>query len=249
MAKRKNIRTAGRLVSGVVYTAVHSSDGERQRAAKTNVSSAARERMNLRYSWQKLELVLAGNFTYHDLHVTLTYDDDHLPPDRDAAKKILKKFIRACRESRHARGQQMKYVYNCEGNHGTKRLHHHMVINALGQDLQEITSLWPYGNVDVEIIGKVGYTKLAQYLTKEPKDGIWSEVGERSWTPSIGLIHPKEDKGICPDNYDITIPAGAIVLLNELRQNEYGSYHYIKYLNPEPKPDWPKRHHRYRQTS
>ena len=85
-------------MSGVVYTVAHPSDTEQQRAAKTNVSSAAREKMNLRYSWQKLELLLAANFTYSDLHVTLTYDDGWLPPNRAEARKRIKKFIRLLRE-------------------------------------------------------------------------------------------------------------------------------------------------------
>ena len=247
--KRKNIRTAGRLVSGVVYSVAHPSDGEQQRAAKTNVSSAARERMNARYSWQKLELLLAANFKYSDLHVILTYDDEYLPPNREAAKRRLRKAIRELREQRHAAGKDLKYIYNCEGNHGDKRYHHHMVVNAIGNDYKTIIDLWPYGQVDFEPVGKVGYTKLAMYLTKEPKDGIWAEVGERSWTPSLGLIRPNEDKGIVRDNYDITIPPGAVVLLNEFRQNEFGEYHFIKYLLPEPRPDWPKRYHRPKKTT
>lgn len=243
--KRKNIRTAGRLVSGVVYTVAHPSDTEAQRAAKTNVSTAAREKMNLRYSWQKLELLLAANFTYKDLHVILTYDEANLPPNREEARKQIKKFIRLLREKRKAdhRGV-LKYVYNVEGNHGNKRFHHHMVINAVGKDFAEISGLWEHGHVDFELVGVVGYTKLAMYLTKEPKDGIWSEVGERSWVPSLGLTHPTYDKGNVPDNYSLTVPPGAVVLLNEYRQNEFGEFHFIKYLTPEPRPDWPNRHHR-----
>ena len=87
-------------MSGVVYTVAHPSDTEQQRAAKTNVSSAAREKMNLRYSWQKLELLLAANFTYKDLHVILTYDEANLPPNRTEARKRIKKFIRLLREKR-----------------------------------------------------------------------------------------------------------------------------------------------------
>lgn len=248
--KRKNIRTAGRLVSGVVYTVAHPSDTEQQRAAKTNVSSTAREKMNLRYSWQKLELLLAANFTYKDLHVILTYDEDNLPPNREEARKQIKKFIRLLREKRKdEKRAALMYVYNVEGNHGNKRYHHHMVLNATGKDYAEISALWPLGHVDFELVGMVGYTKLAMYLTKEPKDGIWSEVGERSWVPSLGLKRPDYDKGTVPDNYSLSIPPGAVVLLNEYAQNEFGEFHFIKYLLPEPPADWPKRHHRPRSKT
>lgn len=245
MAKRKSIRTAGRLVSGVIYSVAHPKDNEMQRSEKTSVSSSAREKINLRYSWQKLELVLAANFSYLDLHVILTYDDAHLPERRTDAVKNLKKFIRQLRTERKEKtGEALLYVYVTEGNHGSKRYHHHMVLNATGKDFQQIADLWQYGHVDYEKIGDVGYTKLAHYLTKEPRDGIWAEVGERTWTPSLGLLHPIPDTGWVPDNYTLAAPPGAIILLSESKQNEFGEYTYIKYLLPEVRPDWPKRHRR-----
>ena len=245
MAKRKSIRTAGRLVTGVIYTVSRDRDTEAERSAKINISNSAREKMNLRCSWQKLEIVLAANFSYSDMHVTLTYDNDNLPGSRADAVKILRKFIRQLRELRCGlTGEALLYVYVTEGNHGLKRIHHHIVINATGNDLQQLRQLWTYGSVKINAIGAIGYTKLAQYLTKEPRDGGKWRLGERTWTPCKGLKRPTPDKGWVPENFTLTPPPGALILLSETRQNPYGEFTYLKYLLPEPPTDLPKEYHR-----
>lgn len=245
MAKRKSIRTAGRLVTGVVYTVSSRRDTEPERAAKTNVSSMAREKLNLRRSWQKLEQVLAANFTYSDLHLTLTYNAESLPEYRDEARKKLKKFIRRLREKRKSEtGEALLYIYVTEGNHGHHRLHHHMVINGTGNDIETIRELWTFGAVRYTLIGEIGYTKLAQYLTKEPRDGWRAKVGERTWTPCKGLNHPKADQGWVPDNFSLCAPPGAQILFNESVQNQFGEFAFIKYLLPQSPCDWPTQYHR-----
>ena len=51
MAKRRKVIRAGRLVYAAVYSTVHPSDSPEARAAKTKCSSAARQRMNMKYAW------------------------------------------------------------------------------------------------------------------------------------------------------------------------------------------------------
>jgi len=109
MAKRRKVIRAGRLVYAAVYSTVHPSDSPEARAAKTKCSSAARQRMNMKYAWQKLELLLASNFTPRDLVVTLTYDDDHLPDDRDGAVEKIKRFWVQLRKARRLAGQSLRY--------------------------------------------------------------------------------------------------------------------------------------------
>ena len=109
MAKRRKVIRAGRLVYAAVYSTVHPSDSPEARAAKTKCSSAARQRMNMKYAWQKLELLLASNFTPRDLVVTLTCDDDHLPDDRDGAVEKIKRFWVQLRKARRLAGQSLRY--------------------------------------------------------------------------------------------------------------------------------------------
>ena len=151
MAKRLKTITAGRLVSGVCYTVATGRDTEAERTAKRRMSTEAQERINLRRAWQKLELLIAANFGPSDLHVVLTYDDEHLPGDRQAAVRLLRKLLRLLRRHRKARGQDLKYIYiteqlSAEGG----RLHHHLLLNGTGEDIEVLRSLWTCGQVELE---------------------------------------------------------------------------------------------------
>ena len=89
MSKILKRTKAGRLVSAVLYTAPASGDPPKARAQKQKTSTWAREKLNARTSFQKLERKLAANFDNGDLFVTLTYDDKHLPKDRSQAVQRL----------------------------------------------------------------------------------------------------------------------------------------------------------------
>lgn len=177
MAKRLKTITAGRLVVVGCYTIPTPRSTGQERRALREISSAAQMEINAKRSWQKLELLLAANFGKGDLHVVFTYDDEHLPPDREAAVKLMKKLIQQLRAHRRARGQETRYIYVTEqlSSEGG-RLHHHMVLNGTGEDLEVLRSLWPYGEVELEGLDVwQGYEALAKYLTKEPR-----ECGRRS---------------------------------------------------------------------
>ena len=77
----KQVRS-GRLVGAVVYTTPTAGDSPKARAQEQGASTAARERLNARTSFQRLERTLAANFDDGDLYITLTYDDKHLPESR-----------------------------------------------------------------------------------------------------------------------------------------------------------------------
>ena len=255
MAKRLKIITAGRLVIVGCYTIPTPRSTDRERRALREISSAAQERMNLKRSWQKLEVELAANFTRRDLHLVFTYDDDHLPPSRVEAVKLLKKLIRLLRDHRKARGQETRYIYvteqlSAEGG----RLHHHMILNSTGADLEVIQSLWPYGAVELEPLDLwQGYEALAKYLTKEPRECGKPESGARTWAASIGLKKAKVESEIVRDNLTVAPPPGAIILSSPPPvENEFGVFTTITYYLPvskegkaarpprKPKPDTPR---------
>ena len=151
--KRMTKVQAGRVVWLCVYDQAQSGDEPRARAAKSRLSSEARQRLNMKASWQKLEQVLAANFDRHDLFITLTYRD--APPTREWALRQVNSFLRQLRASRSARGEELRYVKCTEHitEDGTEgRWHHHLVVNATGRDYAEIRELWSaWGdNVDFE---------------------------------------------------------------------------------------------------
>ena len=232
----KQVRS-GRLVCAVVYTTPTSGDSPKARAQKQKASTAARERLNARTSFQKLERTLAANFDDGDLYITLTYDDKHLPESRDKAVRRIRSFLSKLRGARKARGQPLRYIYVTEGCGPGGRLHHHVVLNSTGDDLEEIRRLWIYGdNVELRRLRfdrDYTYEDLASYLTKEPREWGHPQVGERTWTPSLGLARPEPESETVPDYVTLAAPPEAIVLQNEGPiRNGYGEYAWIKYMLP-----------------
>ena len=169
MAKRKRVITAGRLVKEVIYTVPQPRDGERVRAGRSKLTTAAQRALNYRTAQGHLEMLLAANFDQKDLFCTLTYRNDCLPEKLAEAKKRIRAFLRLLRKERRRHGLDLKYVYVTEGKHGDIRYHHHLVINATSPaDLEMICSLWQYGEVDVKrIAGREYIAACADKKTAE----------------------------------------------------------------------------------
>lgn len=234
MAKRKKTIIAGRIVKTSIYTAPEPIDGQRARAEKSRMTTAAQKAMNNKTARARLEMLMAANYSGRDLFVTLTYRDEDLPRNRAAAVERLRKFIKALRAQRRKHGQTLKYLYTTEEKHGEARLHHHLVVNGTGKDLETLQSLWPYGEVlDVEYIGERGYDALAAYVTKESVEG--RPVGVQMWTASRNMIKPVVESAYVPNDTMLGVPLGCYVLEKEEKVTEFGSYCYIKYKVP---PDW-----------
>ena len=179
-----------------------------------------RQLQNDRLSYFRLELLLYANFSPADLVVELTYDAEHAPPGWRQAKPNVPRFLRRVREARRAQGQEARYVYVHEALHGDKRPHHHLVINRgrdgpgprepSREDVAALAALWGMGYVHVDTIaGFGGYQKLAKYITKEPRDKGRPRPGERTWTPSMGLVQPLRRVEDVPAGFVLEPPPGA----------------------------------------
>ena len=237
--KRMTLIRAGRLVRAVIYTQAMPGDTPAQRAAKTRVSSEARIRLNRRASWEKCEEVLAANFDADDLWITFTYRDADLPPTREAAVRCLNRFLSMLRQARAARGESVLYVKNVEhltdsGEPG--RWHHHVVLNSTGADYEEIRALWSaWGdNVDFESLLGNGqdYESRARYLCKERQP-----PGKQTWTPSRGLLRPQRTSELVDDALTLNVPADAVLIDRDAKENAWGSFLFVKYLLPRrPQP-------------
>lgn len=226
---------AGRLVREAIWSTPFPNDTPKARAEKSRCSSAARQRLNDKFSWQKLKMTLAANFTYSDIMVTLTYDDDHLPRNREEARKLLKRFLTQLRAYRKDRGDDLKYVYCTEDKHGDGRLHHHIVINGTGADYEIIRKLWTSGtDLHFDELDIYGYEGLAKYMTKEPREYGHTEVGARTWVPSMNLNKPDVRPTEWVDgNVSLEPPLNAHILFKESFENEWGRFSYVEYLLPE----------------
>lgn len=240
MAKTLKQVKAGRLVCAVVYTTPTASDGPRARQQKQHASCEARDKLNARTSFQKLERVLAANFDTGDLWITLTYSDQKLPETRDRAIQRLQRFNYLLRKTRAERDESLCYVYITEGCFPGGRFHHHMVANSTGADLEEIRKVWNQGDVEVRRLtfdASYTYEDLASYMTKEPREWGNPKLGERTWTPSLGLARPAPETCSVPDYLTLSAPPDAIAIdYQPPTRNGFGEYSWIKYLLPrDPK--------------
>lgn len=230
MAKFKKIIVAGPLVVETVYPAPNPRDSVGVRQGKKALSSEAQQRMNLKYAWQKLELEIAANFGVRDLYATLTYDDKHLPDSRRAANAKVQAFFRRFRAARKANGQELRYIYITEHKHGDGRWHHHVLINATGEDYDLIRQLWGQGNIEfrqIQINRDKNFETLARYFCKEQRD----KVGQRLWSGSRNLRKPERECYRVPNDTPLTPPKHALVLTDTGDvTTAYGHFRYIKYL-------------------
>ena len=245
--KTKKIIQAGALVLEAVYPRGSAHDSPRTRAGKRKLSSEAQQRINLKHSYQKLELMIAANFRPGDLMVTLTYDEDNLPRSRTAATAKLKRFRADLKAARKAAGRpEPVMIFNTENAFGEGRWHHHIILNNVGEDYEELRRLWPWGS-SLEI-GRIkldrehSFEGVARYLCKEARE----RPGLRSWSYTRNCKHPEIETFPVPDD-QAQLQKGALVYEDAREQNEFGSWRYVKYLAPgwengmKPRPRYRRR--------
>ena len=232
--KTKKIIGAGALVREVIYTRAASRDRAVIRQAKRKVSTEAQQRLNARYSWEKLELMLAANFLPRDLVVTLTFDDQHLPATRAEAAARLKKFRSELARIRAAAGQEMRMIWTIENKSGDGRWHVHLVTNQTGDDFREILRCWPCGgNTEIRrlrVDKQKNYESLARYMCKEARE----RSGLRSWSYTRSCRHPEVETFPVSDDTRIEVPEDATVIVQEQKRTERAEFEFVKYLAAAP---------------
>lgn len=239
--KRLKTMRAGRLVRSVVYTAPCRKDPPQARGPRLRISSEAQAKFNLQKSTDKLEALLALNFPEGFWWVTLTYDDAHLPENRDMARKLLKRYIRKLRQAWRLKQRELIYIYCTQEvlDDGSLRLHHHMVCNNCDwDDFDTLRSLWDAGsNVDIQWRNSDDdITDIAVYMTHEPRDHGKPRLGEQTWTPCRGLKRPEVETMDVPDDVTLEAPPGAQTVERDALRNEWGEFSFIKYWLPRWDP-------------
>lgn len=152
-----------------------------------------------------------GNFGIGDLHVSCTYDKDHLPGTVEEAENIVSNYLRRIAYRRKKIGlEPLKYIlvteygYNKDGSI-LKRIHHHIIMNG-GLDRDIVEMMWTnerinwkkvdndpkytvkkmgWVNADRLQLNENGIEALCKYITKDPQ-------GKKRWSSSRNLERPVE---------------------------------------------------------
>lgn len=234
---RKSIR-AGKLCVQILYPTPSKQDSRRARREKREFSTAARQFLNDRSSKQKLELLLASNFSAGDLFLTATFGGRYRRLGEPEKLKFFKRFLRNLRDRNSRRGVETPYVYAPhQADEHEPNVHVHAVVRLGALTLDELRALWKYGNLDIKFIGNGDFGDfeyIAAYLCHEYGQ---REKGKRLWVPSKGLKQPEIETEEVPAGTILTVPDGYSVLRRGGEDGIYSGWRYLKCI----KNGWNKR--------
>lgn len=154
------------------------------RARKQKESSPAQKKLNNKKSQRHLNRLVHTNFHEGDLFIDLTLDEKNIPENRQGVIRLVKNYIARLRRYRKKQGlPELKYIYvvsDSDGFERKKRLHVHMIINAMDRNVAE--ELWGHGYCDTDRLqfNEYGVTGKVIYMARQAK-------GERTWAASRNL--------------------------------------------------------------
>lgn len=204
-------------------------DTAADRAAKKDLRCAVNRKMT-----DRLELRLAL-FGWWGSHYVLTFDDEHLPAKFADARRELRNFLRRAHRLREqvSGSKELRYIYAIEGLHGDHRYHIHLILDDRELQPAVVRYLWRCGMVDDSpvLLGKGGYRRLAEYLTKERTDGIVIPIGRHPWSCSRSLNAelPAPERWT-DESGAIDVPDAVLWARRGNTVNDFGAHYYASYI-------------------
>ena len=182
-----------------------------KRGKKQKITEPKQKDLNHKNARRYLVQLGNGNFGIGDLHVSCTYDKDHLPDSIEEAEKIVNNYLRRIAYRRGKLGlDPLKYILVTEYGYSKEkdkitRIHHHIIMNGeLSRDDVELMWTtdrinWKKAGADPEYragIKQIGWVNadrlqvndngiegLCMYITKNPN-------GKKRWSSSRNLERP-----------------------------------------------------------
>lgn len=183
---------------------------------KIEKSSLTQRNLNDKNSKRRFVQIANTNFGAEDLHISATYDDEHLPVTLKEAENNVHNYLdRVKRRMKRVTGQDLKYMlvteYTADEEDEEKavRIHHHIIING-GLSRDDLELMWTKERVNwkkvesdpeyrkgITLMGFVncdrlqpnenGIEGLVNYINKRKK-------GCKKWSTSMNLEKPKRKK-------------------------------------------------------
>lgn len=186
-----------------------------KRGKRKKVTAPKQQDLNDKNAKRYLVQLGNGNFTYGDIHLSLTYSDQYLPATIEEAEKAINNYLRRVAYRRKRLGlPPLKYILVTEYNSGKNgekpvRIHHHLLVNG-GLSRDELEMMWTqkrinwkriekdpvykeyivrsrmgYANADRLQPSENGIEAICRYITK-------NRNGKKRWSSSRNLKRPIE---------------------------------------------------------
>lgn len=183
---------------------------------KEEKSSQKQKNLNEERSKRQFVQIANTNFSEDDLHISVTYDDNHLPETLKEAERNIHNYLdRVNRRMKKVTEQDLKYMLvteytpDEENEEKAVRIHHHIIING-GLSRDDLELMWtkdrinwkkvqndPQYRKSIKAMGFVncdrlqpnenGIEGLVNYINKRKK-------GCKKWSASQNLKKPKVKK-------------------------------------------------------
>ena len=191
MGYRTRTTKAGPRLEAEIYPMYGREKTGRLRAEKKNMTPEKVTRLNMERSERHFILLVDGNFSEEDIHLTLTYKGE--TPDYKRAKMDVRNFLDRVKRLRNRLGlEPIKYAGAIEGGaDGTReRIHVHIFMTG-GIDRETLETIWAkgYANADRLRPDENGLEAVARYIIKQSRTG--KEKFKKRWFASRNLKQPK----------------------------------------------------------
>ncbi len=192
--------------------------------AKKGKSSQAQKNLNDKRSKRRFVQIANTNFGAGDLHISATYDEEHLPITLEEAERNVHNYLdRVKRRMKRVLEQDLKYMlvteYTPEKEEGqlvlegmegkqtrAVRIHHHIIMNG-GLSRDDLELMWSATRINwkkaqndpeyrktVDYLGFVNCDRLQTNENGIEGLGNYINKGCRKWSTSMNLKKPKEKK-------------------------------------------------------
>lgn len=188
---------------------------------KEKGSSLKQQNLNDKNSKRRFVQIANANFTEADYHLSVTYNDKHLPETLEEAERIVKNYLnRIKRKMKKDKGVDLKYMLVTEftpvdpegeeAGEGIKavRIHHHIIINgALSRE--DVELLWSTTRINWKKASDPTYRQEVDFLgfancdrlqpNENGIEGLVNYINKRKkgckkWSASQNLEKPKIKK-------------------------------------------------------
>ncbi len=190
---------------------------------KKGKSSQAQKNLNDKRSKRRFVQIANTNFGADDLHISATYNEEHLPITLEEAERNVHNYLdRVKRRMKRVTGQDLKYMlvteYTPEEGENTDpedkttravRIHHHIIING-GLSRDDLELMWSATRInwkkaqnDPEYRKTVDYLGFVNCDRLQPNEngieGLVNYINKRKkgckkWSTSMNLKKPREKK-------------------------------------------------------